>query len=78
MNLHTSFGICGTGIFAFASAESLLLYTHNGSAYASDLPDFSSYVTWTDEAGNKNVLDQSAQTVTVYDKEGNIIAVMPA
>ena len=43
-----------------------------------ELPDFSSYVTWKDAAGNTYVLDYNAQTVTVYDVDGNVIAVMPA
>ena len=39
---------------------------------------FSSYVTWYDASGNKYVLDQNAQTVTIYDADGNLIAVRPA
>ena len=35
-------------------------------------------VTWYDAAGNKYVLDDSTKTVTVYDVDGNITAVMPA
>ena len=42
------------------------------------LPDFTSTVTWTDGSGNTYILDQASQTVTVYDSEGNVIAVMPA
>ena len=38
----------------------------------------SSSVTWQDAAGNTYVLDDKTQTVTVYDVDGNIIAVMPA
>ena len=61
-------------------------YDANGTKYVhtykarpqQELPDFTSYVTWYDGAGNKYVLDQGAQTVTVYDAEGNVIAVMPA
>lgn len=33
---------------------------------------------WYDAAGNKYVLDQSSQTVTVYDAAGNVIEVRPA
>ena len=66
--------------------QSVSWYDANGTKFVhtykarpqQDLPDISSYVTWTDGAGNKYVLDQAAQTVTVYDKDGNVIAVMPA
>ena len=39
--------------------------------------DFSSSVTWHDEAGNTYVLDGKAQTVTVYDVNGSVIVVKP-
>ena len=41
-------------------------------------PEISTKVTWTDGAGNTFVRDEAAQTVTVYDAEGYVIAVMHA
>ena len=38
----------------------------------------SSSATWYDGAGNKYVLDDTTQTVTVFDAEGNVLAVKPA
>ena len=45
---------------------------------AQDPFDFSSKVTWQDAAGNTYVRDSKTQTVTVYDANGNVLAVMPA
>ena len=61
-------------------------YDANGTKYVhiymvkeqSDPFDFSSSVTWHDAAGNTYVLDGKTQTVTVYDVDGNVIAVMAA
>ena len=39
---------------------------------------FSSKVTWHDAARNTYVRDSETRTVTVYDTNGNVIAVMPA
>ena len=33
-------------------------------------------VTWKDAAGNTYVLDQSTNTVSIYDKDGNLITVV--
>ena len=39
-------------------------------------PIINSTVTWYDDAGNKYVRDDNSNTVTVYDAEGNVLAVM--
>ena len=36
-----------------------------------------SKVSWTDEAGNLYVSDEASHTVTIYDCNGNLIAVRP-
>ena len=53
-------------------------FVHTYQARPQQDPGFSCYVTWYDGAGNKYVRDDRAQTVTVYDADGNVIAVMPA
>ena len=65
--------------------QTVTWYDANGTKFVhtikhrqASLPDFTSTVTWTDGAGNTYVLDQATQTVTVYDSEGNVIAVMSA
>ena len=50
----------------------------DGKKSQSDPFDFSSKVTWHDAAGNTYVLDSKTQTVTVYDADGNVIAVTAA
>ncbi|MBR6835490.1 MAG: hypothetical protein IKM72_05740 [Oscillospiraceae bacterium] len=50
----------------------------DGKKSQSDPFDFSSSVTWHDAAGNTYVLDGKTQTVTVYDVNGNVIAVKAA
>ncbi|MBQ9643178.1 MAG: hypothetical protein IJV26_03985 [Lachnospiraceae bacterium] len=34
-------------------------------------------VNWSDDAGNRYVLDNTTHTVTIYDADGNIIGVRP-
>ena len=60
-------------------------YDANGTKYVNTIkparqsePDISMKVTWTDASGNTYVLDDAANTVTVYDTNGNVISVMPA
>ena len=53
-------------------------YVHTYKQRPEELPPVHSIVTWYDAAGNKYVLDEAAQTVTVYDTDGNVISVMPA
>ena len=52
-------------------------YVHTYKARPQQDDGISFYVTWYDAAGNKYVLDDKAGTVTVYDVDGNVIAVMP-
>ena len=68
------------------SGQSATWYDANGTKFVhtykerpqQDLPDTTSYVTWEDGAGNRYVRDEGTQTVTVYDTEGNVTAVLPA
>ncbi len=70
----------------FISEQVVTWYDANGTKFVNtvkprkeqSLPDISSKVTWTDGSGNTYVLDQAANTVTVYDSTGNVIAVRPA
>jgi hypothetical protein len=59
-------------------------YDANGTKYVNtikprrqDKQDISTKVTWKDAAGNTYVRDDVAKTVTVYDVDGNVTAVMP-
>jgi len=59
-------------------------YDANGTKYVKtikprrqDEQDISMKVTWKDAAGNTYVRDDAAKTVTVYDVNGNVTAVMP-
>ena len=63
----------------------VIWYDANGTKYVNTIkparqsePDISMKVTWTDASGNTYVLDDAANTVTVYDTNGNVISVMPA
>ena len=60
-------------------------YDANGTKYVNTIkprkqaePEISMKVTWKDGAGNTYVRDEATKTVTVYDVDGNVIAVMPA
>ena len=63
----------------------VIWYDANGTKFVNTIkprkqaePEFSMKVTWKDAAGNTYVRDEAAKTVTVYDVDGNVIAVMPA
>ena len=65
--------------------QTITWYDANGTKFVNtikhrqaSLPEFTSTVTWKDAAGNTYVRDEAAGTVSVYDSEGNLIAVMPA
>jgi len=70
----------------FVAEQVVTWYDANGTKYVNtikprrqeELPDIYSTVTWTDGSGNTYVRDERTQTVTVYDAQGNVIAVMPA
>ena len=60
-------------------------YDANGTKFVNTIkpqqqsaPEISMKVTWSDASGNTYVRDDAAKTVTVYDVNGNEIAVMPA
>lgn len=62
----------------------VIWYDANGTKYVNtikprrqDKQDISTKVTWKDAAGNTYVRDDVAKTVTVYDVDGNVTAVMP-
>ena len=70
----------------FIGEQTVTWYDANGTKYvrtvksspAQVYPDIASTVTWKDAGGNTFVLDSAANTVTVYDVDGNVIAVKPA
>ena len=70
---------------SIVSQQDVVWYDANGTKYVhtykqrpEEQPPVHSIVTWYDAAGNKYVLDEAAQTVTVFDTDGNVISVMPA
>lgn len=70
----------------FIGEQTVTWYDANGTKYvktikkrpAQTIPEIESKVTWTDASGNTYVLDSATNTVTVYDVDGNVIAVRPA
>ena len=70
----------------FIGEQTVTWYDANGTKYVRTVksspsqvyPDIASTVTWKDAGGNTFVLDSAANTVTVYDVDGNVIAVKPA
>ena len=68
-----------------APEQTVTWYDAGGTKYVNTIkprrqaePEISMKVTWTDASGNTYVRDDAANTVTVYDANGNVIAVMPA
>ena len=70
----------------FIGEQTVTWYDANGTKYVSttklrpaqSMPEISSSVSWKDASGNTYVLDSATNMVTVYDTEGNVIAVKPA
>ena len=65
--------------------QTVTWYDANGTKFVNTIkpqqqsaPEISMKVTWSDASGNTYVRDDAAKTVTVYDVNGNEIAVMPA
>jgi len=70
----------------FIGEQTTTWYDANGTKYVNTIkqrpaqttPEIASKVTWSDANGNTFVLDNTTNTVTVYDADGNVIAVRPA
>ena len=65
------------------AGQTVTWYDANGTKFVSryiakqaEPESFSQKVTWTDASGNTYVRDVNAHTVTVYDVNGNVIAVI--
>ena len=70
----------------FIGEQTVTWYDANGTKYVNTIkqrpapadPVISSKVTWQDANGNTYVSDSATNTVSVYDVDGNVIAVLPA